>query len=563
MNWNATLRAAALAVLLAPLVAPAQTVVTADITTNTTWTAGNTYVLNGLVFVDNGATLTIEPGTVIKGRAAVNITGTLPDGVTREFASALVIKRGAKIEANGTAAAPIIFTAERDDLNNPDDLALTERGLWGGLIVLGSAPTNTGVTNNAIEGIPDVYNAFYGGSNVDDDSGTIRYVSIRHGGADLNDDDEINGLTLGAVGAGTEIEYVEVFANLDDGIEWFGGTVDVKYAVVAYSGDDSFDYAQGWDGNGQFWLVVQSPDDAGAAGEFDNLPSKFDATPLTTPVISNGTFVGPGRNGASVDSRILRFRDGAGGSFYNSILASGGAAAITFASAETLALIGTENLTVSNNVIGTDFGGGNTFAQLVTGASAEQTTALAAANFVQNAGIVVTTGDLDGDAATNEELISVVVNRATTAALPDAKFDGVANLNDDFFTEVDYVGAINPAVATQFYTNWTFFDRADVFTVEGAVSNVNGPLAESFGLAVGPNPVRGAATVRFTLDRAQDVRVALYDVLGREVAVVAEGAFGIGQATAQIDAADLPAGLYVLRLEGEAASATRQISVVR
>ncbi|MGB3544048.1 MAG: T9SS C-terminal target domain-containing protein, partial [Rubrivirga sp.] len=251
MNY-ATLRSALLAVFLLPLAASAQNtvVVTSDITSDVRWTTGNTYVLDGLIFVDAGATLTIDAGTVVKGRAANEIS-------TGDFASALIVKRGSNIEANGTADAPIIFTAERDDVSNPDDIAPNERGLWGGLIVLGAAPTNTGVADNPIEGVPEAENAVYGGTDEDDDSGTIRYVSIRHGGADIGADNEINGLTLGGVGSGTEIEYVEVLANQDDGIEFFGGTVDVKYALVAYSGDDSFDYAQGWRGNGQFWMVIQ------------------------------------------------------------------------------------------------------------------------------------------------------------------------------------------------------------------------------------------------------------------------------------------------------------------
>ena len=532
----------------------ADIVVSDDIASDVTWTANNTYVLDGLIFVESDATLTIEAGTVVKGRASADIT-------TGDFASALIITRDGRIEANGTADAPIIFTAERDDLSTLDDLAPNERGLWGGLIVLGSAPTNTGITNNDIEGIPQAENAFYGGTDPNDDSGTIRYVSIRHGGAELIADEEINGLTLGAVGSGTDIEFVEVFANLDDGIEFFGGTVDVKNAVVAYSGDDSFDYAQGWQGNGQFWLVVQSPDDSDSAGEFDNLPENFAATPLTTPVISNGTFIGPGTNGLATGSRILRFRDGAGGSFYNSVLSSGAEAAITFASAETLALLGTDDLDIRNNVIATDFGNGTTFGDVVTGGSAEQTAALAAANFVQDAGITVTTEDTDNDTFA-DDLVGVSVVRSVLRDLPDATFEP-DNLDDDFFTEVGYIGAIDPGTSSQFFSGWTLLDGIDVVDVQGGVSTVGGPLAEALGLTVGPNPTRGAATVRFTLDRAQDVRIALYDMLGREVGVVADGTFGVGETAAPLATDGLPSGVYVLRLQGEDASASRQISVVR
>ncbi|MGB3542031.1 T9SS type A sorting domain-containing protein, partial [Rubrivirga sp.] len=532
----------------------AEIIVTDDIVGDATWTANNTYILDGLVFVDAGATLTIEAGTVVKGRAANDISNA-------DFASALIVKRGSNIEANGTADAPIIFTAERDDLSTLDDIAPNERGLWGGVIILGSAPTNTGVTNNAIEGIPEAENAVYGGSNAGDDSGTFRYVSIRHGGAVIGADNEINGLTLGGVGSGTEIEYVEVFANTDDGIEWFGGTVDVKYAVVAYSGDDSFDYAQGWDGNGQFWLVVQSPDDSDSAGEFDNLPENFAATPLTSPVVSNGTFVGAGLDGFSTGSRLLRFRDGAGGSFYNSVFASGPRRAITFESDETLALIGTDDLDIRNNVFGLDFGDGDTFAAVVTGGSAAQTVALEQANFLQDAGISVTTEDTDGDTF-NDNLVAVTVARGTVAGFPDADFSA-SNLDSDFFDDVDYIGAFDPGSERQFFTGWTLLDGLDILAIEGGVSNVADPAESVLALTAFPNPTSGDATVRFSLDRAQDVRVALYDVLGRQVAVVAEGTFGTGESTVVVATSELPSGVYVVRLEGEGVAATQQLSVVR
>ncbi|MBT8399586.1 MAG: hypothetical protein KJO98_03855, partial [Rhodothermia bacterium] len=203
-------------ILAAAGTARAQVTVSADITSSTTWTSNNEYLLDGLVFVDNGATLTIEPGTVIKGLEDINIT-------TGEGASALVIRRGAKINAVGTASQPIVFTSELDDVNDPLDLDQRDRGLWGGLILLGRATTNEPTTDNQIEGIPTNLNALYGGTDDADNSGTLKYVSIRHGGFSISgvEGDEINGLTLGGVGSGTTIDYVEVYANFDDCFEWF------------------------------------------------------------------------------------------------------------------------------------------------------------------------------------------------------------------------------------------------------------------------------------------------------------------------------------------------------
>ena len=205
------------------------TVTDDDINGDVTWTANNTYVLDGFVFVEDGETLTIEPGTVIKGKPG-----------QAENSSALIIAQGGKIYANGTPSKPIIFTAEADNLNG--NLPLDTRGLWGGVIVLGKAGINTATGVGQIEGIPSTEpRGAYGGNDDTDNSGVIRYVSIRYGGTDIGEGNEINGLTMAGVGSGTRIEYVEVFNNKDDGFEWFGGTVNCKYLVSAFNGDDAFD----------------------------------------------------------------------------------------------------------------------------------------------------------------------------------------------------------------------------------------------------------------------------------------------------------------------------------
>ncbi|MFT4779797.1 MAG: hypothetical protein ACI923_002340, partial [Flavobacteriales bacterium] len=199
-------------------------------TGTTTWTADNNYILDGLVFVNSGQALTIEAGTVVKGMA-----GTGAD------ASALVVARGGQLFANGTDIAPIIFTFENDPLDG--STPWDTRGQWGGLIVLGDAILNSTPGESQVEGIPDTEaRGLYGGENDNDNSGSITYISIRHGGTDIGAGNEINGLTLGGVGAETVIEHVEVVSNADDGIEFFGGTVSIKWAVVAFCGDDSFDY---------------------------------------------------------------------------------------------------------------------------------------------------------------------------------------------------------------------------------------------------------------------------------------------------------------------------------
>lgn len=265
------------------------------------WTADKTYVLDGFVFVNSGQTLNIEAGTVIQG-----MTGEA------ENASALIVARGATINANGTADAPIIMTYDGDN----GGAMPTLRGQWGGLIILGNASLNSAPGETAIEGIPtNESRGLYGGTDDADNSGTLRYISIRHGGTNIGADNEINGLTLGGVGSGTTLEYIEVVANKDDGIEWFGGTVNGKHLISAFCGDDALDYDEGYRGYNQYVVVHQDPalQAADRGGEHDGGTDPETATPYATPWFYNVTSVG------NEGSRAITFRDNAGGYYVNSI----------------------------------------------------------------------------------------------------------------------------------------------------------------------------------------------------------------------------------------------------
>lgn len=277
----------------------------------TTWTKDKVYILDGFVFVNSGQTLTIEAGTVIKGRPGSGAN-----------ASALVVARGGKIMAEGTASEPIIFTAEQDDVTDAIDIPAGQRGLWGGVIILGNAGLNSVPGETQIEGIPLTEpRGLYGGSDNADNSGIFRYVSIRYGGTEIGAGNEINGLTLGGVGSGTTIEYVEVFNNLDDGIEFFGGTVNTKYMVAAFCGDDAFDYDEGYRGKGQFWFVLNDADDGDRGGEHDGGTNPEDGSPFATPNVWNATYIG---RGESEGKRAITFRDNAGGQYHNSVFVDWG-----------------------------------------------------------------------------------------------------------------------------------------------------------------------------------------------------------------------------------------------
>lgn len=276
--------------------------VTANITGKVTWTANKTYILGGRIFVLDGAELTIEPGTIIKGEV-----GSGPN------ATALIVARGGKIFAEGTAEKPIIFTSIADEIESgmiaSPNLEPTINGLWGGLIVLGRAPGSFAgdVTEVQIEGIPaSDANGRYGGNNPEDNSGIIKFISIRHGGANIGEGNEINGLTLGGVGSGTIIENVEVIANQDDGIEWFGGTVSVKNAIVWNSGDDALDTDQAWSGTLDNFIVVCGTETDHAL-EIDGPEGSL----LGAHTLKNGTVKG------SAAAELADFRDGARGTFEN------------------------------------------------------------------------------------------------------------------------------------------------------------------------------------------------------------------------------------------------------
>jgi hypothetical protein len=251
-----------------------------------TWSKDSIYQLAGRVTVVSGATLTIQAGTIIKGQPGTGANAT-----------ALLIARGAKLNASGTESAPIIFTSTQDNIqpgqivspNMTPDIS----GLWGGLIILGNARISASNSNGEssevqIEGIPTSdSNGLYGGTNDADNSGTIKYVSVRHGGSNIGAGNEINGITLGGVGSGTVIDHVEVVANQDDGIEFFGGAVNVKNAVVWNINDDGIDTDQSWSGTIDNFVVI-APNTSGAhCFELDGPEGSFAAG----HVIKNGSVI--------------------------------------------------------------------------------------------------------------------------------------------------------------------------------------------------------------------------------------------------------------------------------
>ncbi len=312
--------------------------VSGEITTNTTWTATNRYVLSEFVGVTSGTTLTIEPGTVIYG------------GTTR---ATLFILRGGKIIADGTARRPIIMTsANRVGLRSQQD--------WGSLVLLGRAPLNRTNNEELLEGLPSGPTYTYGGTNANDSSGIVRYVRLEFGGFPIATNQEINGLTLGGVGNGTIIDYVEVLQNKDDGFEFFGGTVNAKHLLGIGIADDGLDFDFGYSGSVQFAAMIKrhvqatTPEegDSNIFVETDNNANGNPDLPLTSAKVYNVTAIRVTNNAGNFGGVIRR---ASSGKFYNNIVAGSFRAPITIRDTNTFTNVTSGELILDNNIFFGDF----------------------------------------------------------------------------------------------------------------------------------------------------------------------------------------------------------------
>lgn len=298
---------------------------------DTTFEAGNTYNLLAPVFVGNGTdevVLTVEPGTTIYG-----------DTSQLTF---LAVRQNSRIEADGSAEAPIVFTSanEIDGAGSPGD--------WGGIIINGKAPLNTGDTAEGEGGT-----GVYGGSDPMDNSGTLRYVQIKYAGFKITEENELNSLALQGVGAGTTIEYVQTHRGSDDGIEFYGGTVSASYLVSTGIQDDSIDWTDGWQGNVQYAVVQQYGDDADQGIEADNNSDAPDAEPRSNPTLSNFTLIGSGTNNPDTSDIGMLLRVGTGATIDSFIITGFNEGCVDIDDAATFEFAGTDfsGITVQNSIV--------------------------------------------------------------------------------------------------------------------------------------------------------------------------------------------------------------------
>ncbi len=446
--------------------------VSADVTTNTTWTANNIYQLTRIISVANGATLTIQPGTRVIGGA---ITAGQAPPVT-----ALMVLRGARVNAVGTREAPIVMTSSAAEGNRfPGD--------WGGLIIVGNARSNrTGRT--VVEGpAPADTVGWDGGTNDTDNSGDYRYMRVEFAGAAAQLNVELNSFSMYAVGSGTRMEHLQAIRGLDDMFEWFGGTVDSRYLVSYESGDDHFDAAEGHRGRHQFLIGLQTgprvfprPGNPGALSseqsgfEVDgcgaisgSCAQGYNSTPYSMPVFANFTMVGPGPgvlparpNGdGSLGANIRR---GTGGVWVNGVLARWPEAAISLFDPETNQRLTEDSLSITNLVFADNardydaIGATNRFGQASKFASSNNRTTTAAGHtlFV-NVPAAATTVPNNFAFDWRPAAGSILRTGGTGPVFSGRIANRVTNFFGATMLGTTYIGAIDPDATDPWYAGWT------------------------------------------------------------------------------------------------------------
>jgi len=416
------------------------------ITSDQHWTKDKTYRLRGYVYVTNGATLTIDPGTKIVSN--------------KDSAGVLVIYRGAKIMAEGTSSEPIVFTSNETN-PQPGDL--------GGVVLVGQARGNG--NHSVLEGGVDPQFSVFGGTNDADNSGVLKYVRIEYAGKAVNPGDEINGLSLYGVGSGTTIDYVEIIRGLDDAFEFFGGTVNCKHLIAYNCADDDFDMDDGFRGKIQYAISIKDPsftDNKGTTGdisnnfEVDNVnPSNgflWTRTPITFPVLSNFTAVGP-NNAAGTSSDYgygMRWRRGAKFILANSIVIGGQRAGLDIDDDSTASYYKNDTSRFYNsflNAYGSPFHVDKLVgvpAVLDSLGLATKVTAHDMSVYYPNAADIMLT-DPFNNAGPN------VMPKAGSPALSTAgKFD-FGLLSDSFFDHTSFIGALD--ASNDWTAGWTSWNR--------------------------------------------------------------------------------------------------------
>ncbi|MBS1492846.1 MAG: T9SS type A sorting domain-containing protein [Bacteroidetes bacterium] len=515
-----------------------------------TLSANKVYLLKGFVYMEKNTTLTIPAGTIIRGD--FNTKGTL------------IIQRGAQINAVGTVSQPIIFTS-----NKPAGQRAT--GDWGGLIILGRAGINTvsGADSNLIEGLPpEVTPAYYGGQprNDADNSGTLKYCRFEFGGINLTgvSGNEINGLTLGGVGSGTTIDYIQISYAGDDAVECFGGTVNLKHMIAYKTLDDCWDTDNGYRGYCQFLLAVSDSSiaDQSKSNGFEcdnnaNSPNNYNS-PRTQVTYSNVTMIGPKKTLSTVINPLFgvgaHLRRNNLTSIYNTIIMGwpkgplfDGTGVQTAMKNDTSKF--RSNIIAGCPVIADTAGGSGVMGSAVT--------------FVQTSGY-------NNRTYTNNTDVGLANPYGFYGGTPDFRPTGGSaalsggnftypNLANSFFTPTTYVGAFDGT--TDWTAGWANWDPQN-FVI--GIKTISSEVPAAYKLSQNyPNPFNPTTKISFSVVKSGFVSLKVYDMTGKEVSVLVNETLGNGTYSADFNAANLTSGVYFYTLKTDNFSETKKMMLVK
>jgi hypothetical protein len=510
--------------------------ISGDITSDMTLTNNRTYKLIGFVRVQPPATLTIQEGTLIVGDNASQGT--------------LIVKPGGKINANGTQNAPIIFTSEFALAGSG---STPTYGDWGGIIILGNAKLNVPGGIATIEGPGDNY----GGTNDDDNSGVMRYVRIEYAGIPFSLNNEINGLTLGGVGRGTTIEYIQVSFCGDDSYEWFGGTVNAKYLVAFRGWDDEFDTDFGFTGKLQYLVGIRDPEIADQSSsngfESDNDGSGSLNEPITSPTWWNVTLIGPLEDSStpinSLYRRGMHLRRSSRNKISNAVI-MGWPTGIRLDGGNTIQAAMDGTMWINNSIVS-----GWTSAAMDTVSSGGRNfnintwfTNSGGRTFATNAEVMLT----DPFNLDNPDLTPLAGSPVLTG--------GATPPNDGFF---DPSGTFLGGIGTDnWMANWTNFNP-NAYPVSVEETELPG-IPNAFELSQNyPNPFNPSTKIVYSIAEASNVKITVFDVLGREVDVLVDEFKPAGIFELTYDASDLPSGLYLYSLKTASTKITKKMTLLK
>ncbi|MBS1774428.1 MAG: T9SS type A sorting domain-containing protein [Bacteroidetes bacterium] len=551
-------------------------VVSDSISVNTNWIASNCYFIKGIVYVTSGTTLIIDAGTFIRGDKATKGT--------------LVIERGAKIIANGTALNPIMFTSSQPQGSRT-------YGDWGGIVICGKAPVNWLANEAQIPGL----RSYYGGLNPTDNSGKLSYVRIEFAGAALSPNNELPGLMLAGVGNTTQIDHIQVSISGDDAFAWYGGTVNCKYLVAHRTWDDDFDTDNGYKGKVQFFVAQRDPNVADNSGskafESDSYGPNTkpgingDTTGLTRPTFVNGTLIGPMTTPTSKAYDALLFtagmhiRRGSGLSCFNTILA-GWPSGILIDDDTNTTLYGSTTFNIGNGAMQFK---GNIIAGIGMGCFPKGVDPNANIIYITNGARSLTGVCGDADSATkgntnwspfagpftwlqnpsfgntqyanfassvrltnpfdltNPSFLPLASSPVCNGTLsPD--FTGKAA--DAFFDKVNYIGAFGCTgqASDNWMAGWTNFDPNNTwYDMWCTGDNVN-KIATSLDVRISPNPASITADVSVAIPFTTEVNIVLLDITSRKIKEIFRGTAAAGEHNYDINLDGLSKGLYYVTI---------------